>query len=168
MNTYTSSIIAGVFSRSQIEHIARNPKYDLSSTLLISILNPPEDVSKNAKSLQLQLLRRFHSWLIVRFWDVEVTVDEVIKPISDETAEKIARFILIHKNHLGNNLKLMVHCEAGISRSPAVAMAAECIVLHNCNIEEYLATNPQLLKSTKYMPNKVVFDKIVSAVKQIE
>ena len=157
----SNKIVRGILSRKQVERIGRNPNYYLKNTLLISILNPIEDSPNNIKPLPKHILHRFRSYLTVRFFDVEQPVDDKIIPITDDIAEKIAKFILKYKDNLGKKYDLLVHCEAGISRSAAVAMATECIVLYDCDIDEYLVSKPALLTSDEYNPNMFVFRKIV-------
>lgn len=77
--------------------------------------------------------------------------------ITDEQAEQIARKLLEWESR---GLNIIVHCHAGLCRSGAVVLA----------MVERGYDDPILENEDKYerIPNKYVFDKIVSAMKNLE
>lgn len=112
------------------------------STLAISITdpwNPPVDYSVNPNILGLSL----------QFED-----SETFAGISREDAQKIAQFINKHKDSYKN---IVVHCEAGQSRSAGVAAA----------IGEYLnGSSDFVFKSSKYHPSMRCYEYIKNALVQ--
>lgn len=61
--------------------------------------------------------------LRVQFWDVEKIEEDFFEPINEQQAVEIARFIELQHDKR-EDIFLIVHCLAGISRSAAVALAA--------------------------------------------
>lgn len=59
----------------------------------------------------------------LEFWDIETIKDGIFYPINDAQARKIADFIRRHHEDR-DEVRLVIHCRAGISRSAGVALAA--------------------------------------------
>lgn len=100
----------------------------------------------------------------VRFEFLDATPEECVMygwpsefMITDEQAEQIAAKLLEWE---GRGLNIIVHCHAGLCRSGAVTLA----------MVERGYDDPILENEDKYerIPNKYVFDKIVSAMKNLE
>lgn len=72
---------------------------------------------------------------------------------NDEHAEKIKNFV-DSMNKRGDVKKLIIHCSAGVSRSPAVGAA----------ISQYLFGNDGVFFKEQ-MPNKYVYDKLLNILK---
>ena len=72
----------------------------------------------------------------LEFWDIEAIKDRMFYPINDAQANEIADFIRRH--HEGReDVRLMVHCRAGISRSAGVALAAFEFTQYSGNEAEF-------------------------------
>lgn len=69
--------------------------------------------------------------------------------MSDEDAEKIANFVENNKNDL-----IIVHCDAGISRSSAVAAAI---------LRHYTGNDDRIFDDYSYNPNMWVYFKVLKA-----
>jgi predicted protein tyrosine phosphatase len=86
--------------------------------------------------------------LQLRFHDAEPTSAMSLPPeirlMTEKQADQIAKFVTEHKDDIGT---ILVHCEQGMSRSPAVA-AAICAGLGDDNTE--------ILNT--YQPNQFVYD----------
>ena len=100
----------------------------------------------------------------VRFEFLDATPEECVMygwpsefMITDEQAEQIAAKLLEWE---GRGLNIIVHCHAGLCRSGAVTLA----------MVERGYDDPILENEDKYerIPNKYVFDKIVSAMRKFD
>ena len=103
-----------VFSREEIETSVRIK----SAYVVISIRNPGEPHAKVKKQSGLRDL------LFLAFHDAEPAAGFELPPeiqlITPAQADKICAFVHRHKADVG---AIVVHCEQGMSRSPAVAAA---------------------------------------------
>jgi predicted protein tyrosine phosphatase len=160
MNWFSDEIIFGIVSRQEIEKIIRNPNVNLSTLNLISILDP-DGIGKNGKPISNYFFKKFNSYIILRFWDTDGTLENY-PSISDEQALKLAKFIWNHRNE-----KFLVHCNAGISRSAGVGLAIECIVRFNGNKFEFQTSKCKIKEHPRYYPNLYVFNKICEAFDKI-
>lgn len=73
---------------------------------------------------------------------------------NDDHAEEIKKFV-DNMNKRGDVKKLIIHCSAGVSRSPAVGAA----------ISQYLFGNDGVFFK-KQVPNKYVYDKLLNILKE--
>jgi predicted protein tyrosine phosphatase len=109
-------------------------------SILISITDPDEPL------LDIQHPEAYLGVLRLSFHDVERILDgypEVI-PFTENDAESIINFIDNYKNDIE---LVVVHCEAGISRSAGVAAALSLILNNDCGFfHEYYYPNT-LVKS---------------------
>ena len=123
---------------------------DKFNTVLISIHDPNREVHPPEK------VKGFVDVLQIRFWDVEDSIGNynIIKP---EQGAEIRQFIEEHKN-----LRFLVHCAAGVSRSAGVGMAIECICNYNGNVYEYHTSHSDIKSHNRYSPNYTVFDIIMN------
>jgi len=111
--------------------MARNPNFMNNIDVpfaAVSIVSPeypfykisPTDYCKDV------LYLRFHDeradGQVASFYEVEK-----VKPIDDDDARQIIEFTLKNKEHKN----FLIHCEAGLSRSPAVALAMSEILNGN-------------------------------------
>ena len=153
MRVFKDDLIEGIFSRKEIEKFIRSEK-NLSLFNLISILDPVDEESNNINPISNFYLKKFNSYIILRFYDTE-TDSEEYPSISTEQAKKLAKFIWKHRNE-----KFVIHCGAGISRSAGVGLAIECIVKHNGNKFEFETSPCKIKEIPRYYPNLFVFNRI--------
>lgn len=109
----------------------------------ISVSTEPGDFPPIQTENRVGLLR-------LRFWDIAnprlQDIDRLAdKLFSREQAEAILKFVDDHWPHVEC---FMVHCEAGISRSPAIAAAIEYIYHGKDEAQKYF---------NRYMPNSYVY-----------
>lgn len=121
--------------------------------ILISISEP------NWEPPQLKEQRSRIATLSVYFYDCEEVIGNIY-PIKDEHAKDIADFVKMYKSFKTCttddefvNLLIVVHCRAGMSRSPAVAAA---IAKYYDNDDKYFFEN--------YIPNPLVYSKVLEAL----
>ena len=72
--------------------------------------------------------------------------------ITKEQAKQIATFV---KKHYGNVEQIIVHCEAGISRSAGVAAAI---------LKYFTNDDSQIFDSYKYRPNTLCYRNVLEAL----
>ncbi len=100
-----------VYSRAAIERVA---PHDVPH-IVISITSAPEDVARIPASPMLVGILR------LSFADVESAGDDPrLVVFSEEHARSIHDFVVAHQGEIE---RILVHCDAGVSRSPAVAAA---------------------------------------------
>ena len=114
----------------------------------------------NSFPIDGKLLSRLKDNINVSFWDIEEKIGNY-EPINDEQAYEIAKFINKYKNEIGNGIKVLIHCSAGISRSAGVGLAVKCIVKHNGDKHDFSLFPCEITQLKRYYPNLVVYDKIV-------
>lgn len=133
-----------VFSRAMVEGI----KQFKDDALIISIVSPGQEHPK----LEGEHIYKFH------FRDVtesfEMGDGRVINPIEKESAEAIAEIAIAHRD----KKVWVIHCEAGISRSPGVAIG----------LSRYIETDPDTHKLITMYPcyNKYVRKLIERAMRE--
>ncbi len=100
------------------ETVERGLSVKAGTYALISITDPDKRRIRIPKSSALRAM------LELRFHDAEASagfhLPSNIKPMTEDDAKQIASFVLQHREHIN---ALVVHCEAGMSRSPAVGAA---------------------------------------------
>lgn len=112
-----------------------------SSYVVISITDPDQSAARIPRTSGCRDILR------LSFYDAEP--DGLIAPsgditlMSEEDCEKIAAFVENFRYEVG---AIVVHCEQGISRSPAVAAA----------LAEYCGDDPVVFFA-RYMPNPYVY-----------
>jgi predicted protein tyrosine phosphatase len=132
-----------ILSRKFLYHLRLDKKYKDSKTALISITDPGSKLTEHP----------FHTFdykLSLSFYDLEkdyIDTDNNIfyNVISDDDVEKIFHFVSDNKFDV-----LVAQCEAGISRSAAVAAA----------VSKYFGLDNKWI-FTKFVPNMHVYDKIL-------
>lgn len=139
----STDLVKGIISRKELNIFYADFNKE---NVLISIRDP--------KSKPLSI-NHFSDTLMVDFWDIEEDIGS-LKVINNEVARNIKDFILKHKNKT-----FVINCEAGMSRSSGTAMAVECLLLFNGNINEYMKNNSEIIDFPRYTPNMEVFNKIV-------
>lgn len=133
-----------IYNRPEIEERAQRPFH--KGTAIISITDADYEFAKlkNKPSELLQL----------KFDDVDA--DEPFNIITNEQAAEIAEF---YHRVSKNAQRIICQCEHGQGRSAAIAAA----------ILEYKSGNGIVIFAhDKYFPNKVVFRKVLQALKAIE
>lgn len=76
-------------------------------------------------------------------------------PIDERQARKIAKFVMRYKDSVE---QIVVHCDAGISRSAGVAAA----------IAKYLNLNNDRFFKEPYDPNKTCYDMVLSSLNKLK
>lgn len=136
-----------VTNREEIEHglVVR------SSYLLISIRDPDKGPVRYKKPCGLVAA------LEIAFHDAEPTAGFTppsnIQMMTHANAQQIADFIVQQTGHVDT---LVVHCEQGMSRSPAVALA----------IAEYFELNTSWIEKS-YQPNQYVYGLVIDALREV-
>jgi predicted protein tyrosine phosphatase len=126
-----------VYSRKAIE-LVRPPEVP---HVIISITSTPEDLARlRANDHCLGILR-------LSFLDADESSEPMVggELFSLDQARQIWTFV---ERHQGDAQRILVHCDMGISRSPAVA-AALALVLNGSGDEFLLAD--------QYVPNSLVY-----------
>jgi len=144
-----NDLFEGVIGKMDYLNLYNADVLDKSNTALISIHDPDRMVHPDIK------LEGFADVLQIQFWDIEEAFGNY-KPITKEQGKIIRDFIEANKD-----LRFLVHCAAGQSRSAGVGMAIECIVNFDGNIYNYQTGDSDIKKHPRYSPNYVVFDKIM-------
>jgi predicted protein tyrosine phosphatase len=99
-----------VYSRGAIERV---PPQEVPH-VIISITSAPSDVARlPASPLTRAILR-------LSFADADVAHDAALVLFDRQRARAVAAFVREHREHVA---LVVVHCDAGLSRSPAVAAA---------------------------------------------
>ena len=119
----------------------------------------------NSYPIEEKLLNKVYDSLTVDFWDIEEKIGNY-EPISSLKAKKIVEFIKKYKEKIGKDLKILIHCSAGISRSAGVGMAVKCIVKHNGNKYDFSLFPCAITQIKRYFPNLFVMDKIIEEYKK--
>ena len=117
-------------------------------TIIISITSPEGGYAefKHEENV-LDILR-------LRFHDVESNMG-VYKPMSEAQAREVALFI---QKYIKEAENIVVHCEAGISRSSGTAMA----------IYEYLGGDiGDIADSPRYYPNRTCYKLVSNELKKL-
>lgn len=123
---------------------ARNftPSEDCKSWAAISVSSKPDawpDLNQD----------KLVDWLKLSFDDIDYFVGENYVLFDETYADKILNFVEKNK-HVDT---LLVHCEAGISRSPAIAAAISKI---------YLGYKEDQIYFDKYSPNMLVYNVLLN------
>ena len=93
--------------------------------------------------------------VVLKFDDIEQPTDGMVM-MSDEHAMAIALLLETHKHNFNT---VVVSCEAGISRSSAIAAAMG--LFFNGTRGEFVNTY-----SSPYIPNRHVFNKMIGAIRE--
>jgi len=145
INTSSNKHIKAIISKFELKSLLMINKNsnDFSSYNLISI--------SNDNFITQDEYKKFNSVLRIHFWD----------DIDNETIKKIIKF--------SSKDNLIIHCDAGESRSATVAMAItynKCLKkLDEYNFEKF-SKECSILQNVRYTPNMEVFKKIVNYYKQ--
>jgi hypothetical protein len=113
--------------------------------VVISISDPDKESPVFSENSNNGIFRR----LRLHFADVEVGGENCI---TDEQAEKIAKFVFGIRDKTD---KIVVHCEAGISRSAGVAAA----IMKFLNDDDF-----PIFDNPKYCPNRTCYRKVLNAL----
>lgn len=147
-----------VTNRNAVQEISPHSE-GLGRTVLIRI-------TSYSKFKPLQFHEQFEDIMHQKFADVEdndnferrtrrTTSRRPILPITEHEAKEIVNFV---RQHADKDC-LIVHCDAGFSRSPAVALAA-CEILGLTDESRRLR---ELASKGIYQPNQTVFNRITEA-----
>lgn len=131
------------------------PEYDtdniLEPTLIISISSTDDTIPEMLEHAQNDMVRHVE---FLQFDDIDVseTVGGLI-PMSEDDANQIVDAFLKYKNAVS---QIIVHCDAGYSRSPAVATAL-CIAFGMSDTEFF---------GPGYYPNMHVYRSMLRALEK--
>lgn len=125
-----------VLSRLQMENYSEKRKH-----AIISISGPETKVNIPENNNCREIL-------FLKFHDIDIQLNNM-KLFTIEDAEKILKFVFKHKDYID---KLFVHCQAGISRSSAVAAALSKIIYND---------DTKIFNSPLYCPNMMVYNTIL-------
>lgn len=136
-------------------------------TLLISIQDGPTSVLPMRERTNHITRRRYVEVLFLYFDDINPDeIDGSPKfpfAFSDFDARSIINFVKRHMDN-GDFDEIVVHCEAGISRSQAVALFIAKHMLHDDDLYEQLYNDPTKLRGG----NKYVYSKLVDNISKAE
>lgn len=127
-----------VFGRSEIENGIISP----TSYVVVSISDPRRRLPRIPRSAGFRgaVRLQFHDAMPL---EGEALPDQIVL-MTRQHARKIWDFVVQHQDRVG---AVVVHCEQGISRSPAIAAA----------IAEYLGCDSERF-FREYLPNAYVYD----------
>lgn len=120
------------------------------NTILISIESPLATYSREIPD-HPNIVEK----LTLKFHDIEEVLKDtdgnVYNPMSVEQAHEIVEFVGKHYNNIEN---IVVHCDAGISRSSGVAGAI---------LKHYFGDDSQIFDNPRYMPNMHCYRLVLDA-----
>ena len=120
-------------------------------TIIISIRSIGD---KPPKKLFLHSNPQVKDFITLAFDDVTAYCQGYY-PITEQQARKIAKFVMRYKDSVE---QIVVHCDAGISRSAGVAAA----------IAKYLNLNNDRFFKEPYDPNKTCYDMVLSSLNKLK
>jgi len=154
----------GEFEKKKITK-SKAKKYLSSLNRYLNKHNEHFDV--NSVLIENTYQNKFYDVLTIDFWDVTEDL-EFYKPISNEKAKEIAKFIYKQKeNLLTKKLKFVINCSAGISRSAAIGMAIHCCLDFEGDIDKFEKENCEIYSHKRYKPNEFVFKKVCKEYKDL-
>lgn len=166
IETISTSTIEAIISREEMRCAIHQNVIDKENLVLISIGEPGDRYSHSI--LSKEEVQGFKDVLQLEFWDVEEDFGNY-KIITDEEAKLIQNFILANLQK-DPDVRFIVNCKAGKSRSAAVAMAIECIKFFGIGEEAKYnyktCFNSEISAHSRYTPNLTVFDKIIADYSQ--
>ena len=119
-------------------------------TIVISITSMGDEMPTVQFEQDKKDQKNFLDYLCLQFDDVEDAKHGCV-PIKEEDAKKIIEFV---KNYKETAKQIIVHCDAGYSRSPAVAAA----------LSLWLNGSDAIFFGPDYCPNRLVYRKILNAL----
>lgn len=149
MNTISNDLFLGIVGRKEVEHFTKFD-YDLSNVVLISVTDP------GSNPLDSNVTKNFFESLNIQFWDIEEKIGNY-DVLTNEQAIELNKFIMQNKD-----LKFLINCEAGISRSAGVGLAIECLINYDGSLYDHQTSHSDIKAHPRYSPNRVVYNKIVS------
>lgn len=152
----SSQLIEAIVGEQEMIDFVLNPNSRPEELILISIQSP--DHKKDISVFQKQ----FKKSISLKFFDIDEDIGAKsggfqVKPISNEQAKELSNFIMEHKNE-----RFFIHCFFGQSRSAAIGLAVEFLLLHNGCLKRQSNFVSDIMLNSKYDPNMEVFDRIVN------
>ena len=115
------------------------------SSIIISITDPESERNHFCNRYDNKIRRILH----IQFDDIDIKKDGY-NPISDEDAIKITEFVKYYADIVD---RIIVHCEAGVSRSAGCAAAL---------MKYYFGDDEAIYSNPFYKPNSLVYRKILN------
>jgi len=164
-----------VLSRQEIEHIITSHYKKFNKWALISIYNMSGPLLNECTKEILRLIG-CHKTLSLKFSDISNTeYYRLINQFKTRAVNRLFLFSTVQAKKIisfvdrinTNTTDLVVHCEAGISRSGAVALFA-CRYL-NLDEQQFWQLNKRKGKHKQIQPNRYVYDTLyhVSGMKKL-
>ena len=150
-----NNISIGVLSRFDASQYCKEPHK--TDSAIISISTPNVDYTGYPVEAEADDENRVVAILSIEFMDADnpgdydvygsiTTIDDLM---TDEDAKKIVAFVEKYKDK-----RILVHCDAGISRSSAVTAAI---------LKHYTGDDSMIFDSRWYNPNRWVYRKVLEA-----
>lgn len=166
IETISTQTIEAVISRDEMRCAIQQGILDKENLVLISVGEPGEFYKLSI--LTKEEVQGFRDVLQIEFWDIEEDIG-IYKIITDEQAKIIQNFILANLQK-DPDVRFIVNCKAGKSRSAAIGRAIECIKFFGIGEEAKYnyktCFNSEISAHSRYTPNLTVFDKIVADYSQ--
>ncbi len=143
-----------ICGKKQIERLAKTPF--VGRVALISIGDCDDDPPSLINKPQFFLELHFDDITLTEFNRLSEADKDGYKPITDEQARQIAEFVYDVKDKAD---VLICQCMYGQSRSAAVAAAVA---------EHFFRKGIAIFSNEKYLPNKTVYSKVMSALQAVE
>jgi len=140
--------IYAILSKDQCGMLLDSFKNRQEDLVLISINDPDCSFELDDNFLQ----EKVYDFIKLYFWDTDPSSPSY-PSINQEQAKSLLEFILKYKDK-----KFLIHCEAGISRSSAIAHAIHCILDFGGDIHAWSSNVPDSLSyKNGFYPNRHVF-----------
>jgi predicted protein tyrosine phosphatase len=166
VQTISTPTIEAIISREEMRCAIQQNVLEKENLVLISIGEPGESYAHSI--LTKEEVQGFKGVLQIEFWDVEEDFGKYTV-ISDEEAKIIQNFILDNLQK-DPDTRFIINCKAGKSRSAAVGKAIEQLkffgIGEKAKYEYKTCFNSEISAHSRYSPNLVVFDKIVTDYQQ--
>jgi len=146
--------IEAVVGKEEMIIAAESANFNSEDFVLISFQDPDDEVDLTT------VHSKWKDFIHLQFFDVvEPTVDrgKLLLPIQKNQVIELLNFIIKNKNE-----KFFIHCEAGVSRSAGCALALDCILEHDGNINNFNHTPHPIISHFRYTPNYFVMEELIN------
>lgn len=140
-----------VMSRKVASEYAHGKAFFDNHNYIPSVIISITDIWENHPSLPKTTTNKIRDILSLKFEDTELERED---GITDNDAKQIAQFV---DKYFGNIDMIIVHCEAGVSRSAGCAAAI---------MKFYRGDDTPIFDNGHYVPNMLVYRKVLNALNQ--